>query len=408
MLFRSLSNDSGTILERFYYDVYGEVEFRYSNDTEKGYSEYEVNRLFTGQMLDKETGLYYYKNRYYDPGMGRFVSQDSQGYVDGYNLYEYVTSNPVNAVDPLGLEKNLVAVALGLQKSSISAIQKGRSELDNAESIYMLKRLEIGLGMSSNGSDEGSWSFYYNKSLDLNDIFGFPSPAEMNNFRRGLKKVGLFKAISDAKKTRSLSDTGGWVLNVFDKIKLGGKKGNIILTMLGWLKTGFDYSQCYELLDKYDEYNNYLEKKNYVERWFSIKHSCFSYDEINMKVGISNYYTTKYYYFPKNDYYHLLRFELADLKRNIDKQKEVIPRLISFRKDLSQFSTGAFLADFWGNYIEGVYNVPPGTFHGSIDINERRLKRLNRRISDNINNIDSYRSILHEQSNKAYNLEVKK
>ena len=59
--------------------------------------------LFTGREYDSETGLYYYRNRYYDPGLGRFLEPDPMGTADGLNLYAYVGGNPVNFVDPLGL-----------------------------------------------------------------------------------------------------------------------------------------------------------------------------------------------------------------------------------------------------------------------------------------------------------------
>ena len=59
---------------------------------------------FTGREYDKETGLYYYRARYYDAKVGRFVSKDPIGLAGGdINLYSYVGNNPVRYVDPLGL-----------------------------------------------------------------------------------------------------------------------------------------------------------------------------------------------------------------------------------------------------------------------------------------------------------------
>lgn len=51
-----------------------------------------------------ETGLYYYRARYYDPASGRFVSEDPIGFEGGMNLYEYVGDNPANLRDPFGLQ----------------------------------------------------------------------------------------------------------------------------------------------------------------------------------------------------------------------------------------------------------------------------------------------------------------
>ena len=57
---------------------------------------------FQGQYFDVETGLHYNRFRYYDPDVGRFVSQDPIGLAGGENLYQYAP-NPTGWVDPLGL-----------------------------------------------------------------------------------------------------------------------------------------------------------------------------------------------------------------------------------------------------------------------------------------------------------------
>jgi RHS repeat-associated protein len=60
---------------------------------------------YTGREFDPETGLYYYRARYYDPVMGRFLSEDPSGAASGLNLYRYVSNNPVNLYDPTGLRE---------------------------------------------------------------------------------------------------------------------------------------------------------------------------------------------------------------------------------------------------------------------------------------------------------------
>ncbi|MCP4203906.1 MAG: hypothetical protein GY769_18470 [bacterium] len=59
---------------------------------------------FHGRPVDEETGLVYVRNRYYDPEIGRFITADPMGYVDGPSLYQYAGNSPFNASDPLGLE----------------------------------------------------------------------------------------------------------------------------------------------------------------------------------------------------------------------------------------------------------------------------------------------------------------
>ena len=58
----------------------------------------------TGRQSDSETGLYYYRARYYDPGLGRFLSGDPTGFDGGLNFYRYVANDPVDTSDPSGLQ----------------------------------------------------------------------------------------------------------------------------------------------------------------------------------------------------------------------------------------------------------------------------------------------------------------
>jgi RHS repeat-associated protein len=61
---------------------------------------------YVGQfgVADDGNGLYYMRNRYYDPGMGRFVSEDPIGLNGGFDLYVYARNNPINRRDPFGLQ----------------------------------------------------------------------------------------------------------------------------------------------------------------------------------------------------------------------------------------------------------------------------------------------------------------
>ena len=59
---------------------------------------------FTGKERDEESGLYYHGARYYAPWLGRWMSCDPAGMVDGLNLYRYTQNNPLNFHDPAGTQ----------------------------------------------------------------------------------------------------------------------------------------------------------------------------------------------------------------------------------------------------------------------------------------------------------------
>jgi RHS repeat-associated protein len=90
----TVTDGAAATIETLSYDPYGNIE---------GAANGDVRYAFTAREWDAETGLYYYRARYYDPKIGRFLSEDPIGFQAGPNLYTYVSNNPTNLVDPTGL-----------------------------------------------------------------------------------------------------------------------------------------------------------------------------------------------------------------------------------------------------------------------------------------------------------------
>jgi RHS repeat-associated protein len=111
----ALTDTTGKIVEGYQYDAYGRqtvfqpgmsgmVEYNSNDVIVPGGSSAVGNPfLFTGQRLDAETGLFYYKNRYYATDLGRFLSRDPLGTASATDLYQYANGAPTEWTDPLGL-----------------------------------------------------------------------------------------------------------------------------------------------------------------------------------------------------------------------------------------------------------------------------------------------------------------
>src|SRR5664279_2609405 len=84
----------GGIKNRYQYAPFGTSEVA---------SEQVVNAFrYTGREYDSETQLYFYRARYYDPTLARFISEDPIGENGGANQYAYASDEPINRSDPSG------------------------------------------------------------------------------------------------------------------------------------------------------------------------------------------------------------------------------------------------------------------------------------------------------------------
>jgi RHS repeat-associated protein len=90
----SLTDPSGSVVGGFTYDSFGRIESTSGSVSSRF--------RYTGREYDPETGLLYYRHRYLDPEIGRFLSEDPIGLNGGINAYAYVGNDPINWVDPLG------------------------------------------------------------------------------------------------------------------------------------------------------------------------------------------------------------------------------------------------------------------------------------------------------------------
>ena len=118
-----LENTKTKMLTRYEYDAFGGS--KEVTGTVYGYN---------GQYTDKETGLIYLRNRYYDPETGRFTQEDPV--MDGLNWYAYCGNNPVNFFDPSGLESGYWYKDNSILDESLQYTEQEQKNMDSAIQAY--------------------------------------------------------------------------------------------------------------------------------------------------------------------------------------------------------------------------------------------------------------------------------
>jgi RHS repeat-associated protein len=95
------TNSAGTVISYEEYHPFGTTAYRSGRPgTNLSLKRYR----FTGKERDNETGLDYFGARYYASWLGRWISTDPAGFVDGFNLYRYCRNNPIMLRDPDGCQ----------------------------------------------------------------------------------------------------------------------------------------------------------------------------------------------------------------------------------------------------------------------------------------------------------------
>ncbi len=99
----ALTSASGAVVERYGYEPYGELTIQAADgSTVRASSSYANSYTYTERRWDAELRLYYFRARYYDPQLGRFVGRDPAAYVDGRNLVAFAGNRVPNLLDPSG------------------------------------------------------------------------------------------------------------------------------------------------------------------------------------------------------------------------------------------------------------------------------------------------------------------
>lgn len=116
----SLTDHKAKVVQSYEYTAFGEMK-HHGGKVKQPYT-------YTGREWDKETGLYFYRARYYDPYAGRFISQDPIGFAGGdVNLYGYVGNASIGFIDPLGLDKLSTIEGIDTVKKMLDALKNNKN-----------------------------------------------------------------------------------------------------------------------------------------------------------------------------------------------------------------------------------------------------------------------------------------
>ena len=106
----SLSNSAGALANTYTFDSFGQLT-AHTGTLANPFQ-------YTGREFDSETGINYYRERYFDPSSGRFLSEDPLRFTTATNFYPYAANNPLRFNDPMGLSAADVQRIFGSVRSA--------------------------------------------------------------------------------------------------------------------------------------------------------------------------------------------------------------------------------------------------------------------------------------------------
>ncbi|SMP52660.1 RHS repeat-associated core domain-containing protein, partial [Neorhodopirellula lusitana] len=180
---RDLVNKTGVVENHIVYDSFGNV-LNQSNPL------VNTRYLFTGREYDIELGLFYYRARYYDGAIGRFITQDPIGFSAGdASLYRYVENSVLSTFDPSG-------------KSSLSptiGVSQGKMFLNVRDAISSISVFESTVRLSS-PLDAANLRIEFIEELKRQQ--GNAKELRMKKCAADFKRLGTSKAKLKALETR--------------------------------------------------------------------------------------------------------------------------------------------------------------------------------------------------------------
>jgi len=129
----ALAKDDQSIQAFYAYSPYGEAQVL--GDDEGNPIQYIARE-------NDNSGLYFYRSRYYDPVLKRFIAEDPIGLNGGLNMHAYVDGDPISRYDPLGLwawgdpiDQDIVDAVTGFGDGAYAAVTLGLGDLQDIRNL---------------------------------------------------------------------------------------------------------------------------------------------------------------------------------------------------------------------------------------------------------------------------------
>jgi len=204
-----LDGSTAVIGNHIKYDSFGNIASQSAPGAEFRYS-------YTGREFDAETGLYYYRARYYDAATARFIGEDPLTFAAGdANFYRYVGNTPMTLTDPSGLcwegiksmatstWNSVTSVANNIWngvKSQVASVWNNASNYSNSSYLSTSNSSDFGSGSFSSSSFTNTFSS--SEEYVRNWAYSMPIPQDLFNdtsiydLNSSMVPVGSFGASS--------------------------------------------------------------------------------------------------------------------------------------------------------------------------------------------------------------------
>lgn len=202
----AMTDQNANITHKYAYDAFGKV----LDQVEEDFNPFRYVGTFG--VMDEQNGLYFMRARYYDPLIGRFLSEDP---VWDVNLYDYANSNPVINIDPLGKfsekaeKRRLLLQQLQFYQRQSAYYEQRELKQEQYQIIaglisdisgvfhpaIALTNASTGLVASiAYGDSRGAAKYTFNALIAK---YSWTSHAIINNLNLSTKVSGISKAVSD-------------------------------------------------------------------------------------------------------------------------------------------------------------------------------------------------------------------